>query len=58
MITVDHLFDLESALDELTDFWMGEGLTYKQATLLGLYQVTAGALFGDPKAPPPPRPEA
>lgn len=43
---IDEIVDLDEALDELTIFWIDEGLTYKQATRLGLYQLTGGNLFG------------
>ena len=45
------------AVDEIQEFWLGEGLTYQQSILLAVYQVTGGNLFGDfTKASP--RPEA
>jgi hypothetical protein len=52
MIDVNQLIDMEEALDELTIFWLAEGLTYHQATVLGLYQLTAGSLF-DPQGESP-----
>jgi hypothetical protein len=52
MIDVNAILDMEEALDELTLFWLAEGLTYHQATVLGIYQLTAGSLF-DPQATAP-----